>query len=161
MLHITVVADIILIRYQIVTFVVLVECVGQFQVTFRVEVVVSFQPATESAITVLGFRGGIPFTEIIASTCRQSQLLVRGEHQAFLHVPGFIAVDGRIIPLFYVIRVYVGILYVGLAVELAGIESYRPPMPLIIMYSETSIEVQIPRIVRSFGNDIDYPPDGT
>ena len=29
------------------------------------------------------------------------------------------------------------------------------------MYSETSIEVQIPRIVRSFGNDIDYPPDGT
>ena len=32
---------------------------------------------------------------------------------------------------------------------------------LIIMYSETSIEVQIPRIVRSFGNDIDYPPDGT
>lgn len=54
MLHIAVVADIIFVRYQIVALVILVECISQLQIAFRVEVIIPFQTATESAIAVLG-----------------------------------------------------------------------------------------------------------
>ena len=54
MLHIAVVADIIFVRYQIVALVLLVECISQLQIAFRVEVIIPFQTATESAIAVLG-----------------------------------------------------------------------------------------------------------
>lgn len=53
MLHIAVVADIIFVRYQIVALVILVECISQLQIAFRVEVIIPFQTATESAIAFL------------------------------------------------------------------------------------------------------------
>ena len=141
MLHIAVITDIVFVWGQIITFIILVECIGNFQITHDVEIIVGFQTSAEITITVFAVSGLIPFAEIITSACSQFQLFNRSVNKTFFHIPCAVSEDGCHISFRYVVRIGHCMLHIRLAVEFTGFETESSAISLVVMFTEAAVYI--------------------
>ena len=103
MLHIAVIADIKVTEYKIIALIILVKRVGDLQIVFICNIVITFQTSRKAAITLFLTFGRVALTEEISGTSGELQIINRGINKTFLNIESRVTIYHTIIAYFFIV----------------------------------------------------------